>query len=220
MSAHDVPAHLLSLHNLLDIHCAAQHHHSQYAQSDRQLVADNHRPAAHRPDERILTVTAPSRQQDAQHPDRRSRQHEEDTDIHVQHLAPLVPRQARESKDRSQNYQKRRQPVQKAVGTVGRENLLRQNLHHIRRHLQQSAPSAHAVRPDAALKRRTHLALHIDKHDGQHGIHQQDEHPHGQSLQRERQPLRQERKQPPMHTHEQRLQIIIVCNHIQSSLFS
>ena len=216
VSLEDVPPVLLIRHNLLDVHCPAQDNHSQNAQADGKLVADNHRPASHGAYQRILAVAAPSRQQDAQHTDGRSRQHEEDTDVHVQNLSPLVPWQTRECQYRRHDHQERSQTVQELVRVFQRDNLFRQNLYNVRRNLQKSSATPHTVRSDTALESRAHLTLHIYQDDGQHGIHHHDEHPHGNTLYSERHPFGHQAAQGGMYPHQERLKIIIVKHFIQS----
>ena len=87
-----------------DAHRPAQDDHRKYRDTQRQLIADNHGTTADGTDNRVLAVTAPSGQQNADHPDARSGQHEEYPYLHVQNLCSLVPGQTGKRNDGSQNH--------------------------------------------------------------------------------------------------------------------
>ena len=206
----DVPSVGLALHDAADAHCAAEDDHREHRDAQRQLVADEHGPAAHGTDDGVFAVAAPSGQQDAQDADARRSQHEEDAHFHVEHSRAFVPRQAREGDDGSQDDQVRSQLVEQVVGVLQADDFLGEYLQHVGRHLQQATLAAHAVRPDAALERAAHPTLHIDEHHGQHGIGQQDDDTQHQPLQEHGPALGHHAAERVMNPARHRLKAVIV----------
>ena len=176
MSFENVPSSGLALHNTADAHRPAQDNHRKYRNTQRQLIADNHGTAADGTDNRVLAVTTPSGQQNTDHPDTRSGQHEEYSYLHIQNLCSLVPGQARKRDDGSQNHQIRRQFIKHMVGLPEAYDFLGQYLQHVGRHLQQSAFASHTVRSDTALESTANTAFHVNEHHGQHSVCQQNDY--------------------------------------------
>ena len=128
----------------------------------------------------------------------------------MQDFSSFVPRQAGEGKDRSQDNEERSQVVQKMVGILQADDFLGQDFQHVGRNLQQSAFSSYTVRTDTALESRTDFTLHIDKDDGQYGVHDEDEHADHEAFKGKCQPLGHQAAQKGMNLHEQRAEIIII----------
>ncbi|CRH70671.1 Uncharacterised protein [Chlamydia trachomatis] len=191
VAGEDKPAIALCINNATNAHGACKNHHGQHRQPNREFIAHHLSTTAHGTNECVLAIARPACQQDAQHTNRRHSNNEKHSNIHVDHLQAIAPRQACKHQHRRNHHKVGCQFKEELVGAPQGNNLLGQNLDDIGKHLYHT-PRAHTHGAKATLNPCTQFALIENVDDGDDGIHEQQGHAHQGTFYRCRQPAGQE----------------------------
>ncbi len=175
------PAVGLSLDDARDAHGAGKTHDGHNRQAHREFITNHLRATAHGANKRVLAVTRPAGQQDAQHANRRHSNHEEHAYVEVDELQSLAPGQARKGEHAGEHHQQWRKEEQELVGVPQRDNLLGENLEHVGKNLQR-APGTHAQWTATTLYPAAQPTLIHDVEHGEQRIGQQQEQAHEHTL--------------------------------------